>query len=99
MCELLRAGAPRVAHLCSHERLGAGSASLVIIPELSCLDWLQRGLCAIRRSLSANGRLAVCFDPLPATQDHVRRMLVQHNFVAIRANRIASRTLLSAALP
>jgi hypothetical protein len=32
MCALLRAGAPQVTHLRSHERLEADSASLVIVP-------------------------------------------------------------------
>ena len=98
MCALLRAGAPHVAHLCSHERLEADSASLVIIPPVASLDGLQNALPSIRRALVANGRLVVCIDPLPSAQARVRRMLTLHGFTAIRASRAAGRQVLSADL-
>jgi Dihydrodipicolinate synthetase family len=62
MCALLRAGAPQVTHLRSHERLEAGIASLVIVPHVPSVDWLEAALPPIRRTLLANGRLAVCVD-------------------------------------
>lgn len=99
MCALLRAGARQVTHLCSHERLEANSASLVIIPQVSSLDWLQSGLPSVRRILGANGRLAVRVDPLPSMQNRVRRMLTQHGFVAIRASHAVGRSLLCAEVP
>ena len=71
MCALLRAGAPQVTHLRSHDRLEADSASLVIVPHVPSLDWLESALSSIRRALLANGRLAVCVDPLPTTQTRV----------------------------
>src|SRR5580704_12405350 len=55
MCALLRAGAPQVTHLCWHDRLEAGSASLVIVPHAPSLDWLEGALSPIRRALLANG--------------------------------------------
>jgi hypothetical protein len=99
MCALLRAGAPQVTHLCSHERLDADSASLVIIPQLSSPDWLESHLPSIRRALAANGRFAVCVDPLVGTPNRVRRILTQHGFVAIRASRATGRTVLCAEVP
>src|SRR5271166_1498362 len=69
MCALLRAGAPQVTHLRSHERLEAESASLVLVPQVTSLDWLEGALPPIRRALDANGRLAVCIDPLPTVQN------------------------------
>jgi hypothetical protein len=57
MCALLRAGAPQVTHLRMHERLEAGSASLVIVPHVPSLDWLEVALSPVRRALIANGRL------------------------------------------
>ena len=99
MCALLRAGAPRVTHLRSHERLEADSASLVIVPHVPSLDWLEGALSPIRRALFANGRLAVCVDPLPMTQTRVHRMLKLHGFAAIRASRAAGRQVLSAEVP
>ena len=51
MCALLRAGAPQVTHLRTHERLEAGSASLVIVPHVTSLDWLETALSSIRRAL------------------------------------------------
>jgi hypothetical protein len=99
MCALLRAGAPQVTHLRSHEWLEANSASLVIVPHVFSLDWLESALSPIRRALIANGRLAVCIDPLPAMQTRVRHMLTQHGFTAIRANRAAGRQALSAEVP
>ena len=38
MCALMRAGAPQVTHLLTHERLEAESASLVIVPQMTSLD-------------------------------------------------------------
>ena len=99
MCALLRAGAPQVTHLRSHERLEADSASLVIVPHVPSLDWLEGVLSPIRRALVANGRLAVCVDPLPTTQNRVRRMLTQHGLTAIRTSRAAGRLVLSAEVP
>jgi hypothetical protein len=99
MCALLRAGAPQVTHLHSYERLEADTASLVIVPHVPSLDWLEGALLPIRRALFANGRLAVCVDPLPATQNRVRRMLTLHGFTAIRAGRAAGHLVLSAEVP
>ena len=99
MCALLRAGAPQVAHLRSHERLEADSASLVIIPQVPSLDWLQSGLTSIRRALVANGRLVVCIVPLPSAQTRVRRVLTLHGFTAIHASRAAGRQVVSAEVP
>ena len=99
MCALLRAGAPQVTRLRSHERLEAGSASLVIVPLMTSLDWLATALSSIRRTLHPSGRLAICIDPLPATQNSVRRLLSQHGFVAVRSRRAAGRQVLSAEVP
>jgi hypothetical protein len=99
MCALLRAGAPQVTHLRSYERLEADSASLVIVPHVPALDWLEGALSPIRRALLTNGRLAVSVDPLPSTQNRVTRMLTLHGFTAIRASRAAGRLVLSAEVP
>ena len=99
MCALLRAGAPQVTHLCSPGRMEADSASLMIMPHVQSLDWLEGALSPIRRALFANGRLAVCVDPLPSTQNRVRRMLMLHGFTAIRTFRAAGRQVLSAEVP
>jgi hypothetical protein len=99
MCALLRAGAPQVTHLCSHERLEADSASLVLVPHVPSLHWLEGALSPIRRALFSNGRLAVCLDPLPATQNRVARMLTLHGFTVIRARRAAGRLVLTAEVP
>ena len=99
MCALLRAGAPQVTHLCSYERLEADSASLVIVPHVPSLDWLEGTLSPIRRALFMNGRLAVCVDPLRTTQNRVARMLTLHGFTAIRASRAAGRLVLCAEVP
>src|SRR5271166_4024344 len=99
MCALLRAGAPQVTHVCSYERLETGSASLVLVPHVPSLDCLESALSLIRRALLANGRLAVCIDSLPTTQNRVRRMVTLHGFTAIRASRAAGRQVLSAEVP
>jgi hypothetical protein len=99
MCALLRAGAPQVTHLRSHDRLEANSASLVIVPHVVSLGWLESALAPIRRALFANGRLAVCVDPLPAIQDRVRRMLKLHGLTAIHASRAAGRQVICAEVP
>ena len=99
MCTLLRAGAPQVTHLRSHERLEAGSASLVIVPHVASLDRLERALSPIRRALPANGRVVVCVDPLPTTQMRVHRMLRLHGFTAICASRAEGRQVLCAEVP
>jgi hypothetical protein len=99
MCALLRAGAPQVTHLRSHERLEADSASLVIVPHVPSVDWLEGALSPIRRALFTNGRLAVCVDPLPSTQNRVRRLLMLHGFTAIRTSQAAGRLVLSAEVP
>jgi hypothetical protein len=98
MCALVRAGAPQVTHLRSHEWLGANCASLVIVPHVPSFNWLEGALSAIRRALFANGRLVVCVDPLPTTQRRVRRLLQLHGFTAIRAGR-AVRQVFCAELP
>lgn len=97
MCALLRAGAPQVTHLCSHERLEPDSASMVIVPRVASIDWLEITLSPVRRALVANGRLAVCVDP--TTQARVRRVLTLHGFTSIRAGRGAGRLVLSADVP
>jgi hypothetical protein len=99
MCALLRAGAPQVTHLCSPERLETHSASLVIVPHVASLDWLDGALSPIRRALLTNGRLAVCADALPATEQSVRRRLRLHGFTSIRASRVAGRLLIAAEVP
>ena len=99
MCALLRAGAPHVTHLRSHERLETDSASLVIVPHVPSLDWLEGTLSPIRRALFTKGRLAVCVDTLPNTQNRVARMLKLHGFAAIRASRVAGRQVLTAEVP
>jgi hypothetical protein len=99
MCALLRAGAPQVTHLCWHDRLEAGSASLVIVPHAPSLDWLEGALSPIRRALLANGRFAVSVDPLPTTAKRVHRMLRLHGFSAISARRAEGRQVLCAEVP
>jgi hypothetical protein len=99
MCALLRAGAPQVTHLRSYERLEADSASLVVVPHVPSLDWLECALSPIRRALFANGRLAVFVDPLPSAQNRLSRMLTLHGFTAIRASRAAGRLVLTAEVP
>jgi hypothetical protein len=99
MCALLRAGAPQVTHLRSHERLEADSASLVVVPHVPSLDWLEGALSPIRRALFANGRLVVCVDPLPSMKNRLTRTLTLHGFTAIRASRAAGRLVLSAEVP
>ena len=99
MCALLRAGAPQVTHLRSHDRLEADSASLVIVPHVPSLDWLESALSPIRRALFANGRLALCVDALPTVQNRVRRLLRLHGFTAIRARCAAGRLMLDAEVP
>jgi hypothetical protein len=99
MCALMRAGAPNVTHLRSPERIESGSASLLIIPHLPSLDWLQTALAPIRRALTENGRLVLCIDPLPSMQTRVRAMLGLHGFTAIHARRASGRLIISAELP
>ena len=99
MCALLRAGAPQVTHFRSYERLEADSTSLVIVPHVPSLDWLEGALSPIRRALFANGRLAVCVDPLPNTQNRVVRMLKLYGFTAIRASHATGSLVLSAEVP
>lgn len=99
MCALLRARAPQVTHLRSHERLEADSASMVIIPQIPSLDWLEGALAAIRHALAANGRLIVCADRLSSTQTRIRRMLTLRGFSEIPVNRAADRLVISAEVP
>ncbi len=99
MCALLRAGAPNVTHLRSPERIESDSASLLIIPQLPSLDWLQSTLSPIRRALTANGRLVLRIDPLPSMQTRVGAMLGLHGFTAFRARRVSGRLIISAELP
>jgi hypothetical protein len=84
-----------VTHLHSYERLEADTASLVIVPHIPSLEWLEGALSPIRRALFANGRLAVCVNPLPATENRVRRMLTLHGC----ATRVAGRLVLSTEVP
>jgi hypothetical protein len=99
MCALLRAGAPQVTHLRSHEHMESASASLVIVPHVPSIDWLDSALPTICRALVKNGRLAVCVDPLPATQQRVRGMLASHGYTAMRATRAVGRLVLTAEIP
>ena len=99
MCALLRTGAPQVTHLWSHDRLGAGSTSLVIVPHAPSLEWLEGALSSIRRALLTNGRLAVSVDPLPTIEKRVHRMLRLHGFTAISARRAAGRQVFCAEVP
>lgn len=99
MCALLRAGALNVTHLCSHERLEADSATLVIVPHIPSRDWLQAALPALRRSLSANGRIALCVDPLPSMQTYMRRSLTLLGLTAIRMRSVLGRLVVTAELP
>lgn len=99
MCVLLRAGATRVTHLCSHERPEADSASLVIVPSVPSLDWLAGVLPSIRRALHANGRLVVALSGQQATtQPAVRRMLALHGFSAPRGRGMSGRQVVTAEL-
>src|SRR5215472_14027895 len=75
MCALLRAGAPKVTHLCSHERLEAVSASLIMMPRIRSLDWLEAALPLIRHALIANGRVAIAADPVPSARNGIRCLL------------------------
>jgi len=99
MCALLRAGAPQVTHLCTHERLEADSASLVIVPRPGAPDWLTGALPSIRRALGPNGRLALCIDPLPSVQSRIRRLLTLHGFAGVRASRAGGRQMLCTEVP
>jgi hypothetical protein len=78
MCALLRAGAPQVTHLRSHERLEAESASLVIVPQVATLDWLEGALSPIRRTgrewPSGDLRRSIAYhtEPGPAHADPAR---------------------------
>jgi hypothetical protein len=98
MCALLRAGAPRVTHLCSHERPEAGGASLVIIAHVPSLDWLATALPSIRRALIANGRLIIRGGVQFNFQVDARRMLTLHGFTSIRANNAADGQVLGATI-
>jgi hypothetical protein len=99
MCALLRAGARNVTHLRAFERLEAGSASMVIVPRVRSLDWLDSRLSSIRHALVDNGRLVVCAHPLPINQIRVRRMLNLHGFTAIRINQREGCQIVSAEAP
>ena len=85
MCALMRAGAAAVTHLRAHERPDADSASLVIVPRVPSLDWLATALPAIRRALTANGRLMLRAGPQALTQTQIHRMLTLHGLSAIDA--------------
>lgn len=99
MCALLRAGASKVTHLRSHERLEAESASLAIVPRVASFEWLESALVSNRHAMIANGWVAVCVDAFPSTQTRVARLLKLHGFSAIRAERMAGRLLLTAEVP
>jgi hypothetical protein len=104
MCALLRAGAAHVTHLCSHERPEAGSASLVIVPNVPSLEGLASVLPSIRRALVADGRLIIRGDISNSTfwqfnfLVDARRMLTLHGFTAIRANSTAEGLVVGAAI-
>jgi hypothetical protein len=66
-------------------------------PDLMCA--LVHALSPIHRALFANGRLAVCVDPLPIMPDRVRRMLALHGFTAISVSRSANLHVVSAEVP
>jgi hypothetical protein len=91
--------AQQVTHLCTHERLEADSASLVIVPRPGSLNWLTGELPSIRRALGPNGRLALCIDPLPSVQSRIRRLLTLHGFAGVRTSRAAGRQILCAEVP
>jgi len=99
MCELLRAGAPRVTHLCAHERPDAASASLVVIPRVPSLDWLASALPAVRRLLADNARVVIYAGPSAGAQTQVWRILTLHGFVPTRASQRTDPRVLSAELP
>ena len=99
MCALLQGGAPNVTHLCSHERLEGDSATLVIVPHVPSLDWLHAALPALRRTLTTNGRIALCVDPLPSMQTHIRRSLTLLGFTAIHTRSVHGRLVVNAELP
>ncbi|HEY0182574.1 MAG TPA: hypothetical protein VGC09_07165 [Rhodopila sp.] len=99
MCALIRAGARNVTHLCSFDRLEAASTSLVVVPHVASLDWLERALSPVRRALLDNGRIAASVDALATTQTRVRRMLILHGFSAIRVHPSGSREVLTAEVP
>ena len=98
MCALLRAGAAHVTHLCSHERPEAGSAGLVIVPQVPSLDWLATALPSIRRALAVNGRLIIRGGRQFNFQIDAQRMLTLHGFTAIRANDTAEGQVLGATI-
>jgi hypothetical protein len=90
MCALLRAGATNVTHLRADERPEAASASMVIVPLVSTLDWLAATLPSIRRALSRGGRVAVHAGPTPGSQMvgsqiQIRRMLMLNGARAIHS--------------
>jgi hypothetical protein len=101
MCALLRAGASNVTHLRAHERPEAGSASLVIVPRVPSLDWLATALPAIRRALTAHGRMVIRAGGQTAAQNQtqIRRMLILLGMTAIRAIATDDGQMLSAELP
>ncbi len=97
MCALIRAGARNVTHLRAFDRLEADSTSMVIVPQVRSVDWLEGRLSSIRYALVNNGRLVVCADRLPIT--HIRRMLTLHGFTAIRVNGRKGCQIVSAEAP
>jgi hypothetical protein len=99
MCALLRAGATNVTHLRAHERPEADSASLVIVPRVPSLDWLATALPAIRRALTARGRMVLRAGGQTATQTQIRRMLKLLGLTAIHAIATDDGQMLSAELP
>jgi len=99
MCALLRAGASHVTHLRAHERPEADSASLVIVPRIPSLDWLAAVLPAIRRALTARGRLVLYTGGQAVTQIQIRRMLTLLGMTAIRAHATEDGQVLSAERP
>jgi hypothetical protein len=99
MCALLRAGARKVTHYRSQERLEARSASLIIVPRTASIPWLHSALPSIRRALITNGRLVVVADPIPSTQNRIRSLLKLHAFAATRAFEQAGRHVLGAEVP
>lgn len=99
MCTLLRAGAANVTHLRAHERPEADSASLVIVPRINSLDWLATALPAMRRALTAQGRIVLLAGTQPAIATQIRRMLTLHGLSAIHVQTIGDGQVISAERP
>jgi hypothetical protein len=100
ICALLRAGAAEAELRCSHDRLDAHCASLVLVPDLPSTDWLASALPHISRALIPNGRLVLEIGTAAGHQANgIRRQLALHGFSAIRVGQIGDDLVVSAEVP